>query len=71
MCRRLRGSRNFCYRDQFKVVVFCLFLVDLHERREDTKTITNGAPSLMADNGPTLNAGLVDLCFSGDPEQYC
>ena len=23
------------------------------------------------DDGPTLNAGLVALCFSGDPDQYC
>ena len=24
-----------------------------------------------ADNGPPLNAGLVALCFLGDPDQYC
>ena len=24
-----------------------------------------------ADNGPSLNAGLVALCFSEDPDQYC
>ena len=27
--------------------------------------------SLTGDDGPTLNAGFVALCFSGDPDQYC
>ena len=26
---------------------------------------------LRADDGPTLNAGLVALCFYGDPDLYC
>ena len=25
----------------------------------------------LADDGPTLNAGLTQLLFSGDPDQYC
>ena len=44
-----------------------IFLVD--EGREDQNT-TIGGPS-SADNGPTLNAGLVACDFSGDLDQYC
>ena len=53
------------------------FLVD--EGREDQNTTLGGPSSarqrnafrLRADNGPTLNAGLVACDFSGDLDQYC
>ena len=48
----------------------------------DPYTTLNGPPSARqwnatlafrtrTDDGPTFNAGLVALCFSGDPDQYC
>ena len=53
------------------------FLVD--EGREDQNTTIEGPSSARqrntfrwrADNGPTLNAGLVACDFSGDLDQYC
>ena len=48
------------------------FLVD--EGREDQNTTIGGPSSAFrwrADNGPTLNAGLVACDFSGDLDQYC
>ena len=54
-----------------------IFLVD--EGREDQNTTIGGPSSARqrnafcwrADNGPTLNAGLVACDFSGDLDQYC
>ena len=43
------------------------FLVE--KRRKDPNTTISGP--FLADDGPTLNAYLVALCFSGDPDQYC
>ena len=65
---------------RFFFIIFC-FLVD--EGKEDPKTTISGssfarqqnAIEMMsrwrADDGPTLNAGLVALWFLGDPDQYC
>ena len=63
------------------VFIIVFFLVD--EWREDPNTTISG-PSLAcqgntiemafrwrANDGPTSNAGLVALRFSGDPDQYC
>ena len=70
----LSGGSN-CY-----AFLFC-FLID--EGREDPNT-TVSRPALScqrnaikmafcwcAGDGPTLNAGLVALCVSGYPDQYC
>ena len=54
-----------------------IFLVD--EGREDQNTTIGGTSSARqrnvfswrADNGSTLNAGLVACDFSGDLDQYC
>ena len=56
---------------------FFFFLVD--EMREDPNTTICGptlshrwnAFRLRADDGPTLNFGLVALCFSENPDKYC
>ena len=57
--------------------ILMFFLVD--EGREDQNTTLGGPSSARqrnafrwrADNGPTLNAGLVACDFSGDLDQYC
>ena len=53
------------------VQLFVEFLVD--EGRKDRNTSISGPSSARqrADDGPTLNDGLVALWFSGDPDQYC
>ena len=74
----MRGSRKFCQRgSNFEA----FFLVD--EGREDPNTTKSGPPLARqrnaieiafhwrVDDGPTLNASLIALCFSGDPDQYC
>ena len=75
----IRGSKNFIRGGPTLTTFF--FLVD--EGWEDPNTTICGPISarqrnaiLMAfrwraDDGPTLNAGLVALCFSGDPDQFC
>ena len=62
----MRGFSKFCQRrPNFDNVLFIfIFLVD--EGKEDPNTTISG----RADDGPSLNAGLVALWFLGDPEQY-
>ena len=63
----MRGPRKLCQERSN----FDFFLVD--EGREDQNTTIGGPSSFRwrADNGPTLNAGLVACDFSGDLDQYC
>ena len=69
----MRGSRKLCQ----GMSNFDFFLVD--EGREDQNTTIGGPSSASqrnafrwrADNGPTLNAGLVACDFSGDLDQHC
>ena len=66
----MRGSIKICQRgSKFDNVLF--FLVD--EGIEDPNITINGPLSARQrnDDGTTLNAGLVALWFSGDPDQYC
>ena len=65
----MRGSRKLCQ----GMSNFDFFLVD--EGREDQNTTIGGPSSARqrnwrADNGPTLNAGLVACDFSGELDQY-
>ena len=73
----MRGSRKVCQRGSD----IDTFLVDegKGESNHNYKRATIGPPTkrhLMAirwraDDGPTLNAGLVALWFPWDPDQYC
>ena len=78
----MRGSKRFCQRGS-KFDFFSLFFIFSNdEGREDQNTTING-PSWARqrnaiqtafrwrdDDDPTLNAGLVVLCFfSGNPDQ--
>ena len=82
-CINMRGSRKFCQRGSNFDNVFLFFLHVIDEGREDPITTISGLSSARqrnaikmafhwrADDGPTLNAGLVALYFLGDPDQYC
>ena len=71
----MRGSRKFCQRGtKLTFFLFCFLLVD--EGREDPSTTISGPSSAhqqnaimafpwRADDGPTLNAGLVAAIFRG------
>ena len=58
----------------FDNIFVVVFLVD-ERRKEDPITTIICWPlmalRLLADDGPTCNAGLVALPFSGDPDQFC
>ena len=71
----MHGSRKFCQRgsSNFDNV----FLVEGREDLNQTNTAIRGPSSTRqrrnwrADDGPTSNADLAALRFSGDPDQYC
>ena len=83
----MRGSKKFCQRrssfDNVYLFIFILFLCLVNEGREDPHTAISGPSSARrrnavymafrwrADDGPTLNAGLIALWFSGDLDRYC
>ena len=73
-CINMRGSRKFCQRgSNFDNVFLFFFLHVIDEGREDPNTTISGPSSARqrnaikmafhwrADDGPTLNAGLVAL----------
>ena len=76
----MRGSRKFCQRGFNSDIFFFFFLLLVDEGRDDHYTTKNGPSSAYqrnaiemafrwrADDGPTLNAGLV---FRGSGVQYC
>ena len=62
----MHGSRKFCQRGSN----FDIFLVD--EGSEDRNTTISGLSSIrQRDDDPTLNTGLVALCFSGESDKCC
>ena len=69
----MRGSRKIVREGPTLITVF--FLVDVG--RKEPNTIISRPSSarqrntINVDDGPTFNAGLVALHFSGDPDQYC
>ena len=83
MLKGMRGSRKFCQRGSNFDKFFFFFFFFFFERREDPNTTICGPTSARkrnaiqmafrwrVDDGPTLNAGLVALCFFRDPDQYC
>ena len=76
------GSRKFCQgRGGGPTLTFFVVVLYLTRGREDPNTTINRPSSARqqnaikmsfrwrADDGPTLNAGMVALIFSGDPNQ--
>ena len=76
-------STGYCDGTAVKSVVLLLLFFLVGECIEDPNVTINGPSSARqrnaismtfrwrADDGPILNAGLIALWFSGDPDQYC
>ena len=73
----MRGSRKFCQRvslfDNFFLFSYLFFFFFFFWWGEvgSTYHYKRASETRRVDAGPTLNAGLKYLCFSGDPDQYC
>ena len=64
------GSRKFCQRGSSSGVFFLLFFYLMRGETDLNTTKSGPSPARQADDGPTLNAGLVTCDFSGDLDQY-